>query len=66
MKQEYDFSKGQCGRFFHKDATLNLPIYLDEDNRAFVESVAQRKNLDVSAVVNNLIRSDREILRAIE
>ena len=28
MKQEYDFSKGERGRFYHESAKLNLPVYL--------------------------------------
>lgn len=57
MKKEYDFSKGQRGRFFHADATFNLPVYLDKENRAFVEKMAKSKHVDVSTVVNQLIRS---------
>lgn len=62
MKNEYDFSKGERGRFYRDDVTLHLPIYLDVDNRAFVEEIAARKNLDVSVVVNELIRTDRKIV----
>ena len=28
MKKEYDFSKGERGKFYNKDATFELPIYL--------------------------------------
>ncbi len=62
MKKRYDFSKGERGRFFREGATFNTPVYLDEANRVFVEKVAQRKNVDVSTVVNELIRTDREIV----
>jgi hypothetical protein len=57
MKKEYDFSKGQRGRFFRPDAVFNLPVYLDSDTRAFVEKVAQGKHVDVATVVNEMIRS---------
>jgi hypothetical protein len=57
MKKEYDFSGGQRGRFYKPTATFNLPVYLDKDNRAFVERVAQDRHIEVSAVVNELIRS---------
>lgn len=39
MKEEYDFSRGERGKFHTQDAVFNLPVYLDEDNRAFVEEV---------------------------
>jgi hypothetical protein len=62
MRKEYDFSEGERGRFFQEDATFHVPVYLDEANRAFVEKIAQRKNVDVPTVVNELIRSHKEIV----
>ena len=44
MKEEYDFSKGERGKFFHNDIKLNLPVYLDDDVLEFVEKIAKRKN----------------------
>ena len=32
MKNEYNFSEGEKGKFYHKDITLNIPIYLNEEN----------------------------------
>ena len=57
MKEEYDFSKGERGRFYKPYTTLNLPVYLDKKNRAFVERLAQSRNVDVSTIVNELIRA---------
>ena len=31
MKDEYDFSKGERGKFYRANARLNLPVYLDAD-----------------------------------
>ncbi|MCH8964697.1 MAG: hypothetical protein IIB58_07035 [Planctomycetes bacterium] len=61
MKKEYDFSKGERGKFYRPDATLNFPVYLDEDVRKFVEDIAQKKHRDVSAVVNDLLKSDMRL-----
>ncbi len=66
MRKEYDFSKGERGRFYRKDAELNLPIYLDADNLRFVTKLAERKKSDVSQVVNDLIRSDKDLARVLE
>ncbi|HEO70442.1 MAG TPA: hypothetical protein ENN80_04205 [Candidatus Hydrogenedentes bacterium] len=66
MKKEYDFSQGERGKFCREDAVPNLPIYLDGDNRAFIEEVAQLKKREVSTAVNEPIRSDRELLRTVE
>ena len=35
MKKDYDFSKGERGRFYRPDAVLNLPVYLEPDLREF-------------------------------
>jgi hypothetical protein len=35
MKSEYDFSKGDRGKFYHADAVLDLPVYLDPGGSGF-------------------------------
>ncbi len=66
MRKEYNFSKGERGKFFRKDAKFNLPIYLDADNLSFVSKIAKRKKADISEVVNDLIRSDKRLAGAME
>ena len=66
MRKEYDFSKGEKGKFYRQDIKLNIPIYLDEEVSAFVEKIASRKGLDRSSVVNELLRGDIKIVEAIE
>jgi hypothetical protein len=61
MRDEYDFSKGERGKFYHADAKLNLPVYLDKEVLAFVEEIARKKDQDLSAVVNQLLRSDMQL-----
>lgn len=65
MKKEYDFSKGTRGKFYRRNVTLNLPIYLNSENLAFVEKIAKKKNKDVNAVVNELIKTDQTLARKI-
>ena len=66
MRKEYDFSKGERGKFFRKDAELKLPVYLDADNLSFVAKIAEHKKTDISEVVNELIRSDKKLARAMK
>lgn len=61
MKKEYDFSQGERGKFYRPDVNLSLPIYLEPEILAFVESIAEKKNSDLSTVVNNLIKTDMQI-----
>ena len=58
MRKEYDFSKGERGKFYSKDAGLNLPVYLDDEVRQFVQSIADRRKTDMTAIVNQLLKSD--------
>ncbi len=57
MKKEYDFSKGRRGLFHKAGATLNVPVYLDKDNRDFVATLAEKQQIDVATLVNKLVRS---------
>jgi hypothetical protein len=65
MKKEYDFSKGTRGKFYRRNVTMNLPIYLDSDNLAFVEKVAKKKKKDLSSVVNELLKTDQTLAKTI-
>ena len=66
MKEEYDFSKGQRGKFYKKDIKLNLPIYLEPEILSFVENIAKKKKADLSTVVNDLIKTDMELAKVIK
>ena len=66
MRKEYDFSKGERGKFYRQDAKLNIPIYLDEEVSAFVDKIASKKGMDRSTVVNQLIKGDMKIAETVE
>ncbi len=66
MREEYDFSEGERGKFYRQDSRLNIPIYLDEEVSNFVEKIASKKGIDRSSVVNDLIRGDIKIAEAIQ
>ena len=66
MRKEYDFSKGERGKFYHPDMKVNIPIYLDEEVSSFVEKIASRKGIDRSSVVNDLLRGEIKITETME
>ncbi len=66
MKREYDFSKGERGKFYRPDAKFNLPVYLEPEVMGVVERVARKRRSDVSAVVNELLKTDIELARALK
>jgi len=65
MKDEYDFSKGVRGKFYHSDTRLNLSVYLDDDVVEFVQKYARRKKVDMQTVVNEMLRSNKEMILAL-
>ncbi len=65
MKKEYDFSKGVRGKFCHKDAKLRLPIYLDDDIADFVEKYAKQKKVDAQTVVNDILRTNKDMIQSL-
>jgi hypothetical protein len=66
MRKEYDFSKGERGTFYHSDIKMNIPIYLDDEVSDFVEKIASKRGIDRSSVVNELLRGDIKIGKAME
>jgi hypothetical protein len=53
MKEEYDFSKGERGKFFYPDAELCLPVYLEPDIADFMRKLAGQKDTDIEKLVND-------------
>ena len=56
MKKEYDFSKGQRGRFHRPGIELNIPVYLDPDVATAVRERARKSDASMGAVVNDCLR----------
>lgn len=65
MKKEYDFSKGERGKFFRANANLRFPVYLDPDAAAFLRKVADQQDTDVERIVNDWIRRDIDLIKSI-
>ena len=66
MRKEYDFSKGERGKFYRPDMKLNIPIYLDEEVSAFVDKIASEQKIDRSSAVNQLLRRDIKTAEAMD
>lgn len=66
MKQEYDFSNAERGKFYRPNAKLNLPVYLDEDVRNYLAEKAKGKGVEVAEIVNDLLRKDIEMIEGVK
>jgi hypothetical protein len=58
MKESYDFSQGQRGKFYHPSAEFELPIYLDSDIITFLQNIADAKGTDIQTIANDWIRKN--------
>ena len=63
MKKEYDFSKGQRGKFYRPDAELNFPVFLNAENYSFFNKLAKQKKTDISLVINRILTEDKKIAK---
>jgi uncharacterized protein (DUF4415 family) len=66
MKSEYDFSKGERGKFFHPDAKFNVPVYLDKDVLSYLSERARSKGVEVSQLINEILRKDIDLFEAVK
>lgn len=65
MKPEYDFSKGERGKFFRPDADMRLPIYLDADVQSYLEQPAAQKGVPLGEMVNGLLKQETRIIKSV-
>lgn len=62
MPDEIDFTKGVRGKFFRPGMRLNLPVYLDSEVQARLATLASAKGVELSTLVNDLLRKDIELI----
>ncbi len=66
MKKEYDFSKGERGKFYHPNAEFYIPIYLEREILDELERIALKKNLEINTIVNQFLKKELEIIKYVE
>ncbi len=66
MKDRYDFSKGERGKFHRPDAVFRLPVYLDEAVETYLAKKAEAKGVELSDLINELLRKEIEIIEAVK
>lgn len=62
MPDEFDFSGGTRGKFYRAGTTLNLPVYLESEVQTRLAKLANHKGIDFSALVNEMLRKDIELI----
>jgi hypothetical protein len=66
MKPEYDFTKGERGKFFREDAELRLPVYLDADVQEYLAKRAAQKGIPLGELVNTLLKQEIQIIESVK
>ncbi|MGH8284706.1 MAG: hypothetical protein ACRETT_02950 [Steroidobacteraceae bacterium] len=64
MKSEYDFTNAERGKFYRKDAALDLPVYLEAGVRDYLTARAKAKGVEVNELVNDLLKRDIDLIEA--
>ncbi len=66
MKKEYDFSKGERGKFYRSIEELEIPIYLDKEVKDFYLRIAEKKKTDINSIINKILKNEMTIHKIIE
>jgi hypothetical protein len=64
MKDEYDFSTAERGKFYRKGARLIPPVHLDPDVLDYLTERAAARGVSLSSLVNTLLKKDIELIDA--
>jgi hypothetical protein len=64
MKDEYDFSNGERGKFFRPGARLVPPVRLEPDVLDFLTQHASAAGVSLDELVNRLLKRDIEQIEA--
>jgi hypothetical protein len=65
MKAEYDFSKGERGKFYNPDAVFSFPVYLEPDVNDFMNQLAEEREIDIQDLVNEWLRVNIKLIQSI-
>lgn len=65
MKAEYDFSKGERGKFYNPDAVFSFPVYLEPDVNDFMNQLAEEREIDIQELVNEWLRVNIKLIQSI-
>ena len=66
MKPEYDFSKGERGKFFQPDAELRRQFYLDADVQTYLAERAAHKGIPIGEMDNGLLKQEIQIIESVK
>ncbi len=63
MKDEYDFSNAEQGKFYVPVEDIQIPVYLDRDILQLLNKQRAKSGESLETLVNALLRKDIEIAK---
>jgi hypothetical protein len=66
MRDEYEFSGAERGKFHRPDAALIPPVHVDPEVLAFLSAQAEARGVSLSEVVNSLLKKAIAQIKASE
>jgi hypothetical protein len=65
-RKEYDFSKGERGKFYDPNAQYSLPLYLKADVLNYFSAKAKAKGVELNTLINDLLKKDIDLIEGIK
>lgn len=66
MREEYDFSKGERGKFYDPNAKKNLPVYLETEVLDYFAAKAKAKGVELNTMINDLLKKDIALIEGVK
>ena len=65
MKRDGDFARGVRARCRRREAAARLPVYLDEEVQSYLVAKAESSGIDLSDLVNGLLKKEIDIMETV-
>ena len=66
MREEYDFPQGERGKFYHTNATMYCPVYLDTEVLDYLSAKAEAKGVELSQMVNDVSKKEFALIEGVK
>ena len=64
--RHYNFSRAEQGKYYRPLEKPEIPVYLDSEVKEFFSKKVLKKKVELSKVVNTVLRKEMELLKAME
>jgi len=64
LPPDFDFSKGEVGKFYRENAVIHFPVYLDPEVLEFFSRRAHEQYLNIETLLNQILKREMAQIRA--